>query len=134
MTKNPVVWVLVADAGRARVVVPDAVEGRFNTLLPLGHVDHSHTPMPANETGLSSLSREFLTGIAHRLSEEAHRGAFNQLVMVGPGHIVHDVREKLSKTAAGCVVGTVMHDYSKMNDAELSRHLEKWWLAPAEAA
>ena len=134
MSRQPVLWVLVVDGSRARVVMPDLVEGNFRTTLTLGTAEYPHEPPPLRDDGYRARAHSFAAEVGERLSDEARSGAFDQLVLVGPGHVVHDVRMHLSKLAASFVVGTVMHDFSQLNDQDLSPHLAQWWLAPAEMA
>lgn len=134
MAKQPTLWVLVADGARARVVVPEAVEGRFRTLLSLGTAAHAHEPPPLRDAGHAANTHGFAADVARRLNDEARKNAFEQLVLCAPGHLVHDVQQLLTKQAAACVVGTVVRDFTKLNDHDLSPHLATWWLAPAEAA
>lgn len=133
MTKQPVLWVLVADGAQARVVVPDAVEGRFRTLVSLGHIPHTREGLHVHDEAHTTHVKGFAVDVGARLNEEARKGAFDQLVLVAPGHVLHDVREKLNKATAALVAGSAQHDYTKLNDHDLSPHLAQWWLAPAEA-
>jgi len=130
--KQPTLWVLVADGERARVVTPEAVEGRFVTVLPLGVSEHPHYPPDLRKDPHQIDKVQFATELAHRLNHEADDGSYEQLVLVAPGHILHAVREALSKTAAARLVGAVPKDFAKLNDHDLSAHLTQWWLAPAE--
>ena len=130
--RQPKVWVLVADGERARIVTPDVGEAKFVTLLPLGVAEHPHYPPDLRQDPHHLDKLQFGAEVARRLNQEAERGSFDQLVLVAPGHVLHTVREALSKTAAACVVGTVPKDYTKLPDDELSAALAKWWLAPAE--
>ena len=131
MAKSPTLWVLFADGARARVLIPDATAGRFRTTLPLGRAEHPHAPPSARD---ADDSRSFTAELGARLNQEALRGAFDRLVLVGPGHLLHDLQMRLNKRAGGCVIGTVMSDDNGLNDAELSLHLARWWLAPAVSA
>ena len=132
--RQPQVWILVADGGHARIVVPEAAEGRFRTLLPLGAAEHPHYPPPLREDPRRLDKPRFVTDVAERLNWEAARGAYDQLVLVAPGHVLHAVRESLSRQAAGRVVGTVAKDYSELSNDELCRLLGAWWLAPPAVA
>ena len=132
MSNNRTLWILVADGARARIVVPEAAEGRFRTFLRLGTAEYPHVPPPMHDAGRGCHPHSFAAEVAERLNEEARFGAFGQLVLVAPGHVVHDIRAKLNQNAAACVAATVMRDFSRLNDHDLSPHLAKWWLEPAE--
>jgi protein required for attachment to host cells len=132
-SKQPQVWVLIADGERARIVVPDEQEGRFRQLLPLGIAEHPHYPPALRHEPHHLDKHQFATEIAHRLNEEAEHGAFDQLVLVAPGHVLSAIREGLSKIAAPRVVGTMPKDYTRIPDPDAWELLAKWWLAPPVA-
>jgi protein required for attachment to host cells len=131
-TRQPKVWVLVADGERARVVTPDVREGQFITALALGVAEHPHYPPDLRQDPHHLDKLQFGAEVAHRLSEEAEQGSYDQLVLVAPGHVLHAVREALSKTAASRVVGEVPKDYVRLTNPDLSALLARWWLAPAD--
>lgn len=133
-SKQPQVWVMIADGERARIVVPDVVEGTFRQLLPLGTAEHPHYP-PALRQEPHALDKvRFGHEVAQRLNEEAENGAYDQLVLVAPGHVLAAVRDGLSKLAAARVVGSMPKDYTKIPDRDLWNLLAVWWLAPPAAA
>lgn len=129
-TRQPQVWILVADGERARVVVPDTAEGQFRTLLPLGAAEHPHYPPALRHDPHQVDKLRFATDVAARLNEEAERNGFDQLVLVAPGHILAAVREALGKTASARLVGALPRDYTKLPDDQLFALLAKWWLEP----
>ena len=132
MSGHPVVWILVADGAHARVMVPNMAEGCFRTLLQLGTAEYPHTP-PLLQGAVHARHRHHFTDeVAERLTAEARQGAFDQLVLVGPSHVVHDVRARLGDDAASCVIGTVMRDTDRLSDHDLSPLLARWWQEPAE--
>lgn len=131
--KQPQVWILIADGERARVVIPDTEQGHFRTLLPLGAAEHPHYPPALRHDPHQIDKLRFAADVAGRLNEEAERNAFDQLVLVAPGHILAAVREALGKTAAARLVGAVPRDYTKLPDEQLLTALAKWWLEPPTA-
>ncbi len=131
-TKQPTVWVLIADGEHARLVTPEAAEGRFVTALRLGVAEHPHYPPTLRQDPHHLDKAQFGTEIAHRLNHEADQGHFDELVLVAPGHVLHAVREGLNKPTTERVVGTLPKDLCKLNDHEVSAHLTEWWRAPAE--
>jgi len=133
-TKQPVLWVLVADGEHARVVTPEAVEGRFVTALTFGAADHpSYAPALRQDPHQLDKLR-FGADLAHRLNKEAEQESFDRLVLVAPGHVLHAVREALNKVAEPRVIGTMPKDFCKLNDHDLSAHLKEWWIVPATVA
>jgi protein required for attachment to host cells len=131
---QPTLWVLIADGCRARVVVPSARDGEFHTLLRLGVAEHPHYPPALRQEPHRVDKSQFAADLAHRLNQEADHGSYDQLVIVAPGHVVHDVRESLSKPALTRLAGTEMRDLAKLSDHDLSVHIARWWLAPTEVA
>jgi protein required for attachment to host cells len=133
-TSQPTLWVLIADGERARIVTPEAHHGRFRTVLDLGSAAHPHYPPSLRQDPHHLDKQQFAAGLAAHLNEEAERGSYEKLVLAAPGHIVHTVREDLSKRAAALVVGTLSKDLTKVPDHELTDHLSDWWMGlPASA-
>ena len=131
MSKIPVLWVLVADGGRVRVLIPDATEGQFRSVLPPGLGAGAHSRPLMSDAGDD---HGFAADLGEQLNQEAARGAFDRLVLVGPGHVLHDLQMRLNKRAGGRVIGTVMNDDTDLNDRDLSLHLARWWQASAGVA
>ncbi len=127
-------WVLVADGERARVMVPDATPGRFRTLLWLGAVQPPHCPPPLRDQRLGRACEVFTADLARRLDDEAASGSYDQLVLMAPTEVLHDLRVALGLQAEQRLVGVVDATCSGINDAALSAQLTRWWLAPAQAA
>ncbi len=151
---QPVVWILVADGQRARVVVPAEREGHFATRIAFdphsarmrpdaagaevelryeaaeaGH----HAEKPARDPKVLG-EQGFAASVAQHVNAHALRHDFDQLVLVAPGRALHHLREALGPQAQAKVVGSVSKDYAGLADHELSPHLAQWWLAPPEAA
>jgi len=137
---QPVVWVLVADGARARVVVSAEREGQFATLIAFdrasarlhadaaaGAVDRRYEASePAQHT-----EEGFAAAVDGHINAHALRHDFDQLVLVAPGRTLHHLRAALGPQAAAKVVGSVSHDFAGLADHDLSPHLAHWWLAPA---
>ena len=133
-TGQPKLWVLIADGGRARIVMPEAHHGRFHTVLELGGETHPHFPPSERQDGQHKEEHTFAVGLAHRLNQEAAAGAYEKLVLVAPGHILHTVREGLNKQAAALLAGSLSKDLTKVPDHELKDHLAEWWMGSANLA
>ena len=131
---DPGLWVVVADGERARVMMPGPDEGRFRTVLPLGTVEGPHCPPPLRNQSLDDARNGFATDLARRLDDEAKGGAYEQLVLVAPGIVLHDVREAMGADARSRIVGTVMAECARLDDKALSALVAQWWRMPAEAA
>jgi protein required for attachment to host cells len=151
---QPVVWVLVADGERARVVSPAERTGQFATRIAFdaasarlprdagaGEVDRRfeaaepghHAEKPARDP--KALGEQgFAASVAHHINAHALKRDFDQLVLVAPGRTLHHLREALGAQAAAKVVGSMSKDYAALSDHDLSPHLAQWWLAPPAAA
>jgi protein required for attachment to host cells len=64
--------------------------------------------------------------IAGQLNEAAARESFGELVVVAPAHTLNAIREKLERTAASKIVGTLARDLTKTPDDELWPHVREW--------
>jgi len=53
------------------------------------------------------------------------------LVLVAPGHAMHDLRDGLSVTVTDKVTGSLVKDLTKTPDHDLTSHLAEWWRKPA---
>lgn len=124
---QPKLWILVADAAQARVVTPDSHAGRFFTVFRFEGAAHPHEHRDEDR-------HRHAAAIAKRLSEEAQYNAYDQLVLIAPGHMLHDIRDNLSRKAEGRVVDTASLDLAAFHDHDLSEHLAKWWLVQVHPA
>jgi hypothetical protein len=124
-------WVLVTDGQRARIVVPDAPEGRFRTLLPLGVCAYPHCPPPLRGHAEHRHHGAFASDVAARLNAAVADDAFEELLIVAPAMVAHEIRELLTGAALERLEGTVDHDFVGLDDVELSDHLTAWWVQPA---
>ena len=150
--RQPVVWVLVADGERARVVSPAEREGQFATRIAFdpasarlhpdaagGTVDlryeaatpGHHAEKPARDPKALG-EKGFAASVAQHVNAHALHHDFDQLVLVAPGHTLHHLRDALGPQATAMVVGSVSKDYAGLNDHDLSPHLAQWWLAPGQ--
>jgi protein required for attachment to host cells len=132
--KQPTVWVVIADGAHAAVLTPAKVQGRFQEVEaikapPYPHAHQSHAPIHNLDPAAKA---HFARDIAKWLDTTA--ASFDQLVLVAPGHTLHDLRGALGHVAAGKLVDTETKDIVKLPIAERDAHLARWWLAPAEAA
>ena len=130
--RNPKLWIVAADGAHAMVLEPDRVDGRYREVgeerapgYPHAHGRHdaTHNLAAADKTA-------FAHDLARRLDASAAAGAFDQLVLVAPGHTLHDVRAALGTKAAKAVTGTESKDIIKLPILERDSHLAKWWISP----
>jgi protein required for attachment to host cells len=62
-----------------------------------------------------------------------HIDDFDRLVLVAPGHVLHDLRQALDQTASAKIVGSLAKDLTKTPDHDLMSHLAEWWQPPPDA-
>ena len=150
--RHPKIWVVIADGEHARVVVPTAPHGQFATTLSfdsitahlLSHDLGSERPGRVNERGSTTrhaieprqdphkaAKQKFVAEVAKQINSHAEAGEFDQLVLVAPGHALHDLREGLSVTVTDKVTGSLVKDLTKTPDHDLVSHLAEWWRKPA---
>lgn len=129
---QPRLWVLIADGAHAAVLTPGKVAGRFQAVEaiaapPYPHAHQSHAPV---HNLAPAAKAHFARDVAKWLDDQA--ASFDQLVIVAPGHTIHDLRAALGHVAAGKVTETETKDIVKLPIVERDAHLARWWLVPAE--
>jgi protein required for attachment to host cells len=150
--RHPKIWVVIADGEHARVVTPTAPHGQFATTLSLDSITAhllsrdlgSERPGRVNERGSTTrhaieprqdpheaAKQKFVVEVAKQNNSDAEAGEFDQLVLVAPGHALHDLREASSATATGEVSGSLVKDLTKTPYHDLKSHLAEWWRKPA---
>lgn len=128
------IWVVVADGERARVLMPDNAAGRFRTWLRLGTVEGSHCPPPLRNQPLDQARNVFAVDLAHRLDEEAGSGSYDQLVLLAPGRVLHELREVLGDASRSRLLAALPAEGRQLDDRDASSLVAHLWRAPAEAA
>lgn len=124
-------WVLVTDGHRAHIVMPDTVQGRFRTRLPLGIAEPPHYP-PAlpREIPVGPL-KHFAADVADRLDQSAAEDAFDDLVLAGPARVIAEIRAVLGADAFARLIGLQTWEGAVLdNDGALSAFIARWWWPP----
>jgi protein required for attachment to host cells len=135
-------WVLIADAGRARVLssagegLREVSEMRFENELPPTHelVD-DRQPRSFNSVGAARHAitggvdprrkekQRFMVQIAEAI-EKAHAAkTFDRLVVVAPPQALGDLRDALSDPVKSVTAKEVALDLTKTPDGEVEKHL-----------
>jgi hypothetical protein len=123
-------WVLLADGRRARIVIPDEAQGRFRAIVALGVAEHPHYPPPLPGATAPLHRPRFAVDVASRLNEEAGRDEFDELLLVAPRQVAHEIRVALNAATAARVVGTLDRDPWMLGEEALWPQLARWWQAP----
>jgi hypothetical protein len=126
-------WILVTDGHRARIVVPDAPQGRFRTRLRLGVCAYPYCPPPLRSEIVHRHFGQFAADVAERLNHAATEGDFDALVVVAPSDVTHEIRPLLAQQTQARLTATLDRDYAALDDAALSPHLAHWWMPPGDA-
>jgi protein required for attachment to host cells len=146
MAKALSLWIAIADGEHARFVQPDN-NNTLRTVLALDSVSAhqrstdlgsdrpgrsfesattgSHGVAPRHDPHVLEKER-FAHLVAAQLGEAAARGAFDELVLVAPAHVLNELREELDAAAASRLVGTLAKDLVKTPDGELWPHVREW--------
>ncbi len=137
-------WVLIADAGRARVlegrgpghglkVVPDMTfdnprpehepgggeRGRsFESASPTRHAME-----PTSDPARLDQAR-FAGELVRRLDERRAAKAFDRLILVAPAKMMGDLRQAVGDALGRMVDGEVIADLTRVPDHEVAAHLD----------
>jgi protein required for attachment to host cells len=146
MTKRPVIWLVIADGGRARLVMRRETAPRYATFRELMSVAEQS---PSRELGADRPGRsresattarhaieprsdphelakeDFAHEVAKVLNEAGAADEFDRIIMVAPPHIAAWLRHGLGKAVRAKIVGELPKDLTKVPDRELGRHLDE---------
>jgi protein required for attachment to host cells len=149
------VWIVLADGEHVRVVTPSDAHGQFTTAASFdsafahrrsqdlgtdrpgrsfesaNSARHAITP---RQDPHKAAKHDFILEVAKQVDTHAEANDFDQLVLVAPGHALHDLRKALGANATARIVGSLVKDLTKTRDHELTSHLAEWWLRPTAAA
>jgi protein required for attachment to host cells len=141
---KPNVWVLVADAARARLF---HVEQPATTLAPAIGRELIGTNLPSRELASDRPGRTFDGGgegrhakqpptdparhakgqfardLAGLLDDERKQGSFDRLIVVAAPQLLGDLRNTISKQLRNLVAEEIPKDLSKLRPDELQQHL-----------
>lgn len=136
-------WVLIADAGRARILEQTAPGGKltavpglaFETDLPPTHelvndrqprsvesVGHARHAISSGVDPHRKEKRKFIDLLAAEL--EQRLDSYDKLVLVAPPQALGDLRAALSPAVKGRVAAEAAKDLTKTPDHEIASHLD----------
>ena len=136
-------WILIADAGRARILAGDGTGGlkqvaglHFEVDLPRTHdlvSDRQPRSMESVGSARHAISsgidphrkekRRFVESMAAVLEEQLELKAFDRLVIVAPPQALGDFRDALTESVRARVVNEVAKDLTKTPNHEIAGHL-----------
>ena len=123
-------WYVVADGGKARILVKTDDGMRTQRSFDASHkgndvenADSGVSQLKAPKSDPKDQSEaHFAKAIAEHLNEAVRRGQVTSLVIAASAQVLHGIREGLSKQAAGMVNKTLSKDYVNLPDKELTAH------------
>ena len=142
--------IAIVDGEHARFVQPDA----DNMLRTVGSFDSASAHLRSRDIGsdrpgrafesaasarhaigarhdLHTLEKEkFVRLVSEQLSAASARGEFDELLLVAPPRVLHELREALDAATQVKLVGTLEKDLVKTPDDELWPHVREW-VSPA---
>ena len=130
MSKPDHTWYVVADGGKARILVHthdglrtqhsfDA-SGKANAVE---NADAGVSQLKAPKSDPKDQSEaHFARAVADYLNEAVRRDKADSLVIAASAQVLHGIREGLSKEATGLVSKTMSKDYVNLSDKELTSH------------
>lgn len=139
--KAPVTWVLLANAGRARVVENRGllkgftpVKGKEWTAEPptdytdrAGSVRVGDSYVKIDPKDLAEV--QFARSIAARLQKSCERSAFNRLIICAAPSMLGTLRNAIPDCVRDSLMAEVDRDLTQVSVAELSNHLRDIILA-----
>jgi protein required for attachment to host cells len=140
--KKAKLWYVIADGGRARFVEQDeggAFRTRSNFVSTelhkrseeLGRDRPARVQESANSArhaveprrDLHEAAKEdFIRTVGIELAQLQKDGQFDELVLVAPPGVIHELKDGLTKAVAACVVKELHKDLTKVPDHDLGPH------------
>jgi protein required for attachment to host cells len=138
-------WVLVADGGRARILVNEGVGKGLHPALP---TDFASPNPPTREQGTDRPGRvfdslgpgrhamvprvdwhrfekeTFARDVARELDRGAMEASYHRLILIAPPTTLGDLRAALGEKARRLVIGEIPKDLTQLPEAEIGPHLD----------
>ncbi len=127
---------VIADGGHARFVHP-AGDNALHTIEAVDSTNvHKHThDLVSDRSGPGITARHdphdmektrFAQMVGERVKQDSTADAFNELVLVAPAPVLHEIMEQLDPPTKAKLLGTLAKDLTKVPDHELWPHLKEW--------
>jgi len=145
---RPRIWYVVADGGRARIILKrdgqSDLQEAFDTLQEMVSADihrathdlGSERPGRVRESAASARhavqprqdlhkaeKQNFAHEVAAWLNAANTRDEFDALVLVAPAHALADLRQALDEPTQRKITAQLQKDLAKVHDAELAAHV-----------
>lgn len=146
-THTPV-WIVIADGGRARVVVRATHDRGFETIRSFDAVAaHQSSAALGSErpgrtgeraSGLhhaieprtdrhQQAKKAFAALVADTINQAAGSGEFLSVILIAPTRVLATIRGGLDARARDMVAGSLAKDLTKVPDGDLPAHLASVW-------
>lgn len=143
---QPHTWIVVADAGRARIFEDS---GRAGDRLGPERQDIATPTPPSREIASDRPGRafdsagegrhamepptdpsrhakaEFARELVHTLDDARKRGDFEELVIAAPPAFLGDIRSFMPEPLRACVRHEINKDFTSLPDPDLRRHIQQ---------
>lgn len=150
MVEYAKLWIVIADGEHARLVAPredraletkqrfdsEHAHQRDSDLLSdrAGRV-HESAAVARHGVALRTDPHDaekarFAKAIGRWIRDAERRGAFEELVVVAPSHVLADIESEFDRPVAERLRGTLARDLTRVPDDELQPHLHEWILPP----
>lgn len=144
MQKNPIVWFVIADGARARILSYRTADGVFERVTDLAsataHLSSKDLGSDKPGRAFESVGRtrhaieeksdfhekgevEFAGTIAQGINEAATKGEFQLLGLVAQPRFIHAIKSSLRKEAAAKLFAEMPKDLTKLPEGELRERL-----------
>ena len=116
-------WVLVGDGSHARLfnVVEVALPWTLVRTIDRAHSREATQRPDAHE---DRGEHDFARLLVAQLETARQEGAFDSLVLVATPKFLGQLRGELSAPLAACVTKSVNHDYTKLSESEIHKHVD----------
>jgi len=145
MRKNDSIWILIADATRARVF---QLQNNGRSLEAGWELEHADSSLPSRNIASDRPGRtfdragdgrhakepptdparyekeRFAREVSQKLDDDRKQHKFDELNVVAPPQFLGDLRTVMSAQLESCVRKEVNKDLSKLNPAEILKHLK----------
>jgi protein required for attachment to host cells len=146
MRRHPVTWIVIADGGRARIVIRRGSRSHYATLREIvsasthspSHNLGADRPGRAHESATTArhameprtdpheqAKLEFAREIAAVLNETGASNEFDRIVLVAQPQVAAALRARLAETVRRKIVGEIPKDLTKVPDHQLASHFEE---------
>ena len=132
MSTHDTTWYVVADGGKARIL--SRHDDHFHTIHTFsaegaGDIDDdasrgAHQLKAPHSDPKAEIKQEFARVVADYLNL-APEFEVQAIVLAAPGHVLHDIRERLNKLTAAKLTRSLSKDLTNISDHAIAEHFEE---------